>query len=97
LAGFVAGIAIVALCIGSGWALFATTETRCWTAYRTPEGIECRTTPEFERGEIHVGEESIGGGCEGGVLTPRGAALAGLLGIGAVTLSALASRSASQR
>jgi hypothetical protein len=88
----VAGV-IGGLVIGSGWALFSMTETRCWTAYRTPAGIEYRTIPEADTGEVQLGGDEIAGGCDSGELTPRGAGLAALLAAAAIGIAALASRS----
>jgi hypothetical protein len=93
LAGLLVVGVIGGLVIGSGWALFSMTETRCWTAYRTPVGIEYRTVPEADTGEIQLGGDEIAGGCDSGELTPRGAGVAALLALGAIGLAALASRS----
>jgi len=93
LAGVGLAVVIGGLVIGSGWALFSMTETRCWTAYQTPSGIEYRTAPEGEGGEIRLGQDEIAGGCDSGELTPRGATLAALLAVGAIGVAALASRS----
>jgi hypothetical protein len=93
LAGLLVAGVIGGLVIGSGWALFSMTETRCWTAYRTPVGIEYRTVPEADTGEIQRGGDEIAGGCDSGELTPRGAGLAALLALGAIGLAGLASRS----
>jgi hypothetical protein len=93
LAGVGRAVVIGGLVIGSGWALFSMTETRCWTAYQTPSGIEYRTAPEGEGGEIRLGQDEIAGGCDSGELTPRGATLAALLAVGAIGVAALASRS----
>lgn len=92
LAGVGLAVVIGGLVIGSGWTLFSMTETRCWRAYQTPSGIEYRTAPEGEGGEIRLGQEEIAGGCDSGELTPRGAALAALLALGAIGLAAFASR-----
>jgi hypothetical protein len=94
LTGLAVGIVVVGLLVGSGWALLATTETRCWAAYETPAGIEYRTMPESERGPIHLNRDAIGGGCNGGELTVRGAAIAALLAVGAIGVASVASETA---
>jgi hypothetical protein len=93
LAGVGLAVVIGGLVIGSGVALFAMTETRCWVAYQTPSGIAYGTVAEAQGGEIRLGQDEIAGGCDSGELTPRGATLAALLAVGATSVAALASRS----
>jgi hypothetical protein len=93
LAGLGIAAVVAGLVIGSGFMLFAMTETRCWEAYQTPSGIEYRTVPETEGTVVQSGPDQIAGGCDSGALTPRGAALAALLSGGAIGVAALAARS----
>lgn len=90
--GPVVGFAIAGLLVGAGWALFAITETRCWTAHKTPEGIVYREAPESRSVTVGPGSDQIAGGCNGGTLTLRGAAVSALLGLGAIGLAAVESR-----
>jgi hypothetical protein len=82
--------AVIVVCgIGVGWALLATTETRCWEAEQTPDGIVYRSVPAASDGTVTVGPGVFAGGCDSGVLTARGALLAALLGGAGVGLAAL--------
>jgi hypothetical protein len=97
LAGLGIGAVVGGLVIGSGFVLFSMTETRCWAAYQTPSGIEYRTVPEAEGVVVQAGSDQIAGGCDGGELTPRGAALAALLSGGAIGVAALTTAREAQR
>lgn len=90
LPGLALAVAIVSCGIGAGWALLATTETRCWEAERTPNGIVYRILPDPGEGSMPTGPDAFAAGCDSGVLTPRGAALATLLGGASIALAAVA-------
>lgn len=89
LLGFGLAAAIVVCGIGAGWALLATTETHCWEAEQTPDGIVYRSVPGARNGTVTVGPGVFAGGCDSGVLTARGAVLATLLGGAGIGLAAL--------
>lgn len=94
LIGLGAALGIVALVVGAAVVLFATTETQCWRAYRTPTGIEYRDAPGTdETGTISLGTDEIAGGCDSGVLTAGGVAVAAVLSLGAIGVAAAAARS----
>jgi hypothetical protein len=93
LAGLGIAAVVAGLVIGSGFVLFAMTETRCWEAYQTPSGIEYRTVPETEGTVVQSEPDQIAGGCDSGELTLRGAALSALLSGAAIGVAALAARS----
>ena len=86
------GVALVTLVVGSGIALFAMTEGRCWTAYASPTGTVYRFTPFVDTGETVVPTDAIASGCESGVLTVRGETTAAVLALGAIALAAVATR-----
>ena len=86
-ATWLAAAAIVALQIGAIVGLLSTTETRCWVAYQSGGGYVYRTVPTTDAGQTMGGPgQPVAGGC-GGELTERGAALAGVLAIGAVAVA----------
>jgi hypothetical protein len=79
-------VGIVALGIGAGWALLSVTETRCWNARETGTGIVYETaTGGFVLGTGGL----VATGCDSGVLTATGAALAAALAVAAVGVAAL--------
>jgi hypothetical protein len=82
--------AIVSCGIGAGWALLSTTETRCWEAEQTRQGVVYRNVPDPGEGQMPAGPGAFAAGCDSGVLTARGAVLATLLGGASVGLAALA-------
>jgi hypothetical protein len=85
--------AIVALGIGSLVGLLATTETRCWLAYNTPNGVVTRDATERDvEGPLGGPGGPFAGGCDGGALTVRGAGLALVLAIGSAVLAFAAPR-----
>jgi hypothetical protein len=90
LLGIGLAAAIVACGIGAGWALLATTETRCWEAEQTPQGVVYHIVPDPGEGPMPANPSALAGGCDSGVLTARGAVLAIGLGVAAVGLAALA-------
>ena len=87
----VLGVALIALVVGAGVVLLTTTESRCWTAYSTPTGTEYRFSPFVGNGvEVTVPLDAIGSGCETGVLSAQGEAIAAVLALGAIVLAGLA-------
>ncbi|HYN70544.1 MAG TPA: hypothetical protein VEX41_10090 [Candidatus Eisenbacteria bacterium] len=84
------GLAIVlaALMVGSGVSLLALTEARCWVAEQTSAGIVYRIVPDI--GGVSVQSKGESAGCSSAVLTPRGAVVAAILGIGALGLAVMA-------
>jgi hypothetical protein len=89
LPGLALAAVIVSCGIGAGWALLATTETRCWEAERTPDGVVYRIVPDPGEGPMPTGPDAFAAGCDSGVLTPRGAALATFLAAASVGLAAI--------
>jgi hypothetical protein len=76
------GIAIVSLVMGGGVALLATTETVCYSVFGTPND------PVYVRVPADTGElGSVGGGCNGGQVSPMGFGVAAVMVIGAVGLA----------
>ena len=92
MGGLLAALGIVVLVIGAGVALFTMTEERCWAATNTPAGIEYRDVPGDASGTISLGPDEIAGGCDSGVMTPGGLAVASLLSLGAVGFAVVAAR-----
>jgi hypothetical protein len=92
--GLAMGAAVVALGIGAGWTLLSMTETRCWRAFETPSGIESEIRPGADEGLVTSEPGMVAGGCNSGVLTVRGAAVAAALGISSVALAAASVRDA---
>ena len=87
-AGWILALAIVGLQVGALAALLGTTETRCWVAYASGEGYVYRVVPEPETSQTMGGPgQPVGGGCDGGSLTERGATLAGVLAVGALAIA----------
>ena len=86
-ATWLASAAIGALQIGAIVGLLSTTEMRCWVAYPSGSGYVYRTVPTTDAGHTMGGPgQPVAGGC-GGELTESGAALAGVLAIGAVAVA----------
>jgi hypothetical protein len=81
--------AIVGLEVGAIWALLGNTETRCWLAYETADGglVYQPATPGVEGQILGLPNGPVASGCDGGALTERGAALAGVLAIGALAVA----------
>lgn len=88
----VIGVALVGLVVGSAIALLALTESRCWTAYSTPAGVEYRISPFVENAEMTVPLDALASGCDTGVLTAQGEVAAAVLALGALTLAGLTTR-----
>lgn len=86
--GLALAIALAALMVGSGVSLLALTEPRCWVAEQTPTGLAYRIVPDI--GGSSVESKGDSAGCSSAVLTPRGAAVAAILGLGAVGLAVAA-------
>ncbi|HEY8871324.1 MAG TPA: hypothetical protein VIM30_18285 [Candidatus Limnocylindrales bacterium] len=59
---------------------------RCWVATTTPSGTVYRVTP-FSGGSVSLSDNEIAGGCDTGLISLRGAALATVLGIGVIGLA----------
>jgi hypothetical protein len=97
----VGGVLVVVLGFATWVAPFATTETSCWVARAGADGtliyapIPVPAGADFGAGgggaELGIEPGEIGSGCDGGTITLRGAALAAVLGIGAVAVAGLAS------
>jgi hypothetical protein len=85
--GLAAGIVVCG--IGAGWVLLATTETRCWEAEQTPDGIVYRVVPDPGESQLPTTPNAFAAGCNSGVITPRGAILATVLGGASVVLAAI--------
>jgi hypothetical protein len=56
-------------------------------AYPSGGGYEYRFVPVYEGLEMGGPGQPVAGGCDGGALTERGVALAGVLGVGALTVA----------
>jgi hypothetical protein len=85
--GLAAGIVVCG--IGAGWVLLATTETRCWEAEQTPDGIVYRVAQDPGEGQMPTTSNAFAAGCDSGALTPRGAILAAFLGGASVVMAAI--------
>src|SRR5260221_3553575 len=85
-------VATAGLVIGAGLALLTTTESRCWTAYSTPSGTEYRFSPYVDTGSITLPTDSFASGCDTGLLSSRGEAMAAGLAIGAIVRAGLTAR-----
>jgi hypothetical protein len=89
----VVGVALVALVVGAGSVVLTTTESRCWTAYSTPTGVEYRFSPYVGNNvEVSVPLDALASGCDTGVLTAQGVATAAVLELGAIALAGVAGR-----
>jgi hypothetical protein len=94
LRGALIGVAIVGLVLGAMYAAFAFTQTVCWTERQTPAGVVYERIPVTnEFGPITIESGIVSSGCSGGEPTVQGAALTGILLIGAIAISALAAQS----
>ena len=97
----VGGVLVIALGFAAWVAPFALTETSCWVARAGADG-----SPIYAPIPVPVGADLGGGGgqfdlglqptdlgtgCHGGTFTIRGAAMAAVFGIGAVSVAGLAS------
>jgi hypothetical protein len=95
------GVLVVVLGLGAWAAALALTETTCWVARTGADGSVVYTSipvPESMTsgansgsGEFRLELGDLASGCDGGELTLLGAGVAGLFGIGAVVVAALAS------
>jgi hypothetical protein len=89
----VVGIAVVGLVIGALFAVFSNTETICWNARSTPTGIVYERIPVTnEFGPIGLETGIVSSGCAGSQPTVQGAALTGVLLIGAIAIAVPAAR-----
>lgn len=85
------GVVVIGLVIGATFAAFAFTQTVCWNARQTPTGLVYERIPvSDESGPIGGNTGIVASGCSSGEPTIEGAALAGVLLIGSVAISALA-------
>ena len=81
-------LALVGLQVGAIFALFGTTEQRCWLGYDSPSGLVYRPATEAKvGGPMGLPGGPVAGGCDGGALTERGVAMAGVLAIGALAVA----------
>ena len=87
-------IAVLVLIVGAGISALFTTESGCWTAYRTPTGVRIEPAP-YSTGEMSVPEGAESAGCTDGLLSARGVGLGALLGLGALALAVIGSRTRS--
>jgi len=86
--GWLLTVAIVALQVGALVAIFSNTEQRCWLAYESPTGLVYRQATEAEsHGPFGMPGGPVGSSCDSGALTEQGAALAGVLSLGALALA----------
>ena len=86
-------VAIGVLQVGAIASLWGTTETRCWAAYPSGSGYEYRFVPTSNEGlEMGGPGQPVAGGCDGGALTERGAAVAGVLVIGELAIAVMSAR-----
>jgi hypothetical protein len=79
-------ILLVVLGLGAAFAPFGLTDARCWVAEGTSSGTVYRITP-FSGGSVSLSGSEISGGCDTGLISLRGAALATVLGIGVIGLA----------
>jgi hypothetical protein len=86
-------IAVVALGVGAWVAVFALTETVCWVARVGADGASVYSRiPVSDSLTVGIGE--VASGCDGGVASIDGLALAGILAIGAIAVAEVSSRRA---
>lgn len=87
--------AVLGLIVGAGISALLTTESGCWTTYRTPTGVRTEMAP-YSTGEMTVPEGAESSGCTTGLLSARGVGLGAFLGVGALALSVIGSRRSGQ-
>ena len=97
----VGGVLVIALGFAAWVAPFAMTETSCWVARAGADGtpiyapipVPAGADSGSGSGQVELGLQptDLASGCDGGAMTIRGAALAAVFGIGAVSVAALAS------
>jgi hypothetical protein len=89
------GVAVVGLVLGAMFVALTNTQTICWNARSSPTGVVYERIPVTnEFGPIGLETGIVSSGCAGGQPTVQGAALTGVLLIGAVAIAALAARTA---
>ena len=87
---FLIGIVVIGLVLGATYAAFAFTQTICGNARQTPAGVVYERIPASEElGPIGGDTGIVASGCSSGEPTIEGTALAGVLLIGSVAISAL--------
>ena len=90
------GLAVIGLWIGAWVATFVLTETVCWVARAGADGgLVYSQIPVTDSYTMGLGE--VAQGCDGGVVSPAGVALAAILAIGAIAVAELSARPASER
>ena len=97
----VGGVLVIALGVAAWVAPFALTETSCWVARAGADGTPIYAPIPVPAGadsgsgsghvELGLRPTDLASGCDGGAFTIRGAAMAAVFGIGAVSVAALAS------
>ena len=89
-------IAVFVLIAGAGISALFTTESACWTTYRTPTGVRTEPGP-YSTGEMTVPEGAESAGCTNGLLSARGIGLGALMGLGALALATKGSTRSARR
>jgi hypothetical protein len=89
--GGLIGIATVGLVLSAAYTAFANTQTICWNIRSTGGGLVYeRVAVQEESGPVGGDTGTVGSGCAGGQPTIEGAALTGILVVGAVAVAAAA-------
>ena len=89
--GVVGGLAVIGLGVGAWFSWFALTETVCWVARAAADGsLVYSQIPVSNEGTLGLGD--VASGCDGGVPSVEGLALAAILAIGAIAIAELSSR-----
>jgi len=89
--GVIGGLAVIGLGIGAWISLLALTETVCWIARAGADGALIYSwIPVSNEGTLGPGD--VASGCDGGVTTVEGLALAAILAIGAIAIAEFSSR-----
>jgi hypothetical protein len=87
------GVVVVGLVLGALYSAFANTQTICWNATSTPTGVVYERIPvQDEFGPIGGDPGIVASGCAGGQPTIEGAALTGILLVGAMAIAVQAAR-----
>jgi hypothetical protein len=88
------GVVVVGLVLGATYAALAFTQTICWSARPTPAGLAYERIPVREElGPIGGDTGIVASGCSSGEPTIEGTALAGVLLIGSIAITALVATS----
>jgi hypothetical protein len=86
-------VSVVALGVGAWVAVFALTETVCWVARVGADGASVYSRIPVSD-SLTVGVGDVASGCDGGVASIDGLALAAILAIGAIAVAEVSSRRA---